>query len=168
MIHTTIKNVKKIESFAIIEGDAYVGNNVYIGHFAIIRPGVFLCDNVEIRAHCFIAEDVCVGENTHIFQFTNIAKGAIIEEDVWIGAHNMFTNTRNIAHKRPYPTRIYPPHILRGARIGSNCTFTPGVTVGENAVIGAGSVVTKDVPDNMLVMGRPATIVKEVPINERI
>jgi len=170
-IHNTVQfclEVKQVEDFVVIEKNCIVGNDVYLGYYTILRPGVILCDFVEIRAFCFLAEDVHIGYDSHVFQFTNIAKGTVIEEKVWVGVHNVFTNTRNIAHRRPYSTRIYPPHILRGARIGSNCTFLPGVTIGENAMVGAGSIVTKDVPDNMYVFGTPAREIKKVPMIERI
>lgn len=162
------EQVKKIEPTCVIEENACIGDRVYIGHYSIIRPGVRLYPGVEIRAHCFIAEDVIIMEDSHIFQFSNISKGSVIEEKVWIGPKTTMTNTSNIAHFRPYPTRIHPIHVLRGARIGGGCTFVPGVTVGENAFIWAGSLITKDVPDNTIVRGRPARFIDYVPKEERI
>lgn len=157
-----------IESTAIIEEGAILNDPQYIGHYTIIRPHAVINVGVEIRAHCFIAEGAVIGIDTHVFQFSNIGAYTVVEDDVWIGPRVLVCNTKNIAHKRPFVTKLTPSTIKRGARIASGVVILPDVIIGENALVGAGSVVTKNVPDNAIVYGNPAKIVGEVPLGERI
>ena len=134
----------RIESTAIIEPGAYIGKDCYIGHFAVIRPGVYVGDRSHVRAHCFIAEGAQIGKDTQIMQFSNICRGCVVGDEVFVGMGCMTTNTRKIAYRRNYVDIAEPPLIMRAARIGARVTILPGVKIGENSVIGAGSVVTKD------------------------
>lgn len=152
----------------VIEENVLVGNNVLIESYSIIRPGVIIGDNTEIRPFCFIAEGARIGRKVKIFQYVNICKDAIIEDCVYIGPKTILTNTRKIAHLRKYRPEIDPPKICYGARIGTNVTILPGITIGRNALVGAGSVVTKDIPDLAVAIGSPARIVGEVLPGERI
>ena len=157
-----------IESTAIIEEGALIDRPAYIGHYTIIRPKAIIKYNSQIRAHCFIAEGAEIGINTHVFQYSNIGAYTVVGDDVWIGPRVLVCNTKNIAHKRPFVTKLTPSTIKRGARIASGVVILPDVIIGENALVGAGSVVTKNVPDNAIVYGNPAKIVGEVPLGERI
>ena len=156
----------KIEHGAVVEPLAIVGENCFIGYYAIIRTSVVIGNSSHVRSNCYIAEGVQIGDNSHIFQFSNIGKDSIIEDKVWIGARVTITNTPNIAHLRPFPTEIFPPIVKYGARIASCVTLNPGVTIGCNAYIGSGSVVTKDVPENQLWFGNPAVYIRDVKPNE--
>jgi len=147
---------------------AAVGENVLIESYTFIRPNVTIGDNTEIRQFCFIAEGAKIGSNVKIFQFSNICKNAIIEDCVYIGPGVTLTNTQKIAHLRSYKPIIDAPVIKYGARIGSRAVILPGVTIGRNALIGAGAVVTKDVPDNEIYYGNPARYKGDVPEGERI
>lgn len=158
----------KVEHGVVIEDAVRIGRDCFLGYYTIIRPGVVIGNHSEIRSNCYIAEDVRIGNQTHIFQYTNVGKGTIIEDRVWIGAKVMITNTKNIAHLRPYKTELHPVTIKYGARIASSVLINPGVTIGENATVGAGSVVTKDVPDGEIWFGNPAKYHKAVSELERL
>lgn len=91
----------------------------------------------------------------------------IIEDHVFIAPFFVGANTPKIVHGRDYPLELKPYRIKFGARIGIAVSVLPGVTIGREALIGAGSLVTKDVPDYAVAFGRPAKIVRIVPIEER-
>lgn len=120
-----------------------IGDNVSIGTHSIIEHYVILRDGVRVHSNTFIPEY------------------SIVEEDAWIGPNVCFTNA-------PYPrsTRVKEtlkgPHIKTGAKIGANSTLLPGVVIGKHALVGAGSVVTKDVPDYAVVVGNPARVIKQL------
>lgn len=158
----------RIERTAIIESGAEIGENCYIGHYAIIRPGVKIGNNSHVRAHCFIAEGAIIGEHTQVMQYSNVCRGAIIENYVFMGMRCTLTNTRKIAYKRKYKDIAEPPIIRYGARIGANVTILPGVEIGSNSLIGAGSIVTKRVPSRRIFIGSPAIDKGYVPDEEII
>lgn len=158
----------KIEKTSVIEEDVSIGENCYIGHFTLIRKGVKIGNNSEVRAHCFIAPDVIIGSNVLILQYSNICQGTRIEDNVFIGAKCMMTNTRRIKHRRNFDLKITPPYIEYGARIGSRVTLLPGVRIGNNSLIGAGSVVSKDIPPKEVHIGVPTKFIKMVPEDELI
>ncbi len=153
----------KVEHGVVIEDGVRVGRDCFIGYYAILRPGVTIGNYSQVRSNCYIAEDVTIGNESHIFQYTNVGKGTVIQDKVWIGAKVMITNTKNIAHLRPYDTKLHPVTIKYGARIASCVLINPGITIGENALIGSGAVVTKDVPDGEIWFGNPAAYVGKVP-----
>lgn len=158
--------MKQIEYTAIIEGHRNIGNDTYIGHYTIIRPKVIIGNNSDIRAHCFIEDRVNIGNNVQIRQLSNICAGTIIEDNVFIGMGCIFINTRKIAYLRNYKYLEEPPIIKYGARIGSHTTIMSGVTIGKNTLIGAGSVVINNIPDNEVWIGNPAKFKKYVEKDE--
>lgn len=158
----------RIESTAVIEEGAHIGQDCYIGHYAVIRPGVYVGDRSHVRAHCFIAEGAQIGKDTQIMQFSNICRGCVVGDEVFVGMGCMTTNTRKIAYRRSYVDIAEPPLIMRAARIGARVTILPGIKIGENSVIGAGSVVTKDTDPEWIYIGNPARRIKIVPIEEII
>ena len=158
----------KIESTAIIEPGAIIGQDCYIGHYAVIRPGAVIGDRSHVRAHCFIAADAVIGEDTQIMQFSNICRDCVIGDEVFVGMGCMTTNTRKIAYRRPYEDIAEAPVIMRAARIGARVTILPGVTIGENVVVGAGSLVHKDLASGYIFIGNPVRLLKEVPKEELI
>ena len=152
----------------IIEDGVRIGKNCLVGYYTIVRPDVVLGNNTEIRPYCFIAEAARIGSHVKIFQFSNISKLSIIEDCVYIGARVLFTNTHRIAHCRKYEPELRGVHVLYGARIASGAIVMPGVTIGEQALIGAGTVITKDVPAKEVWFGVPATKQGNVPEEEFI
>ena len=104
-----------------------------------------------IHSHVWIANGVKIGNRVKIQAFSFIPKGVTLEDDVFIGPHVCFTNDRVPPHDVYLPTLV-----KRGAAIGANSTIICGVTIGEDSLVGAGSVVTKNVPTHWRVFGNPA------------
>jgi acetyltransferase-like isoleucine patch superfamily enzyme len=137
---------------------------------AIVGEECDLHPDVDIREFALLRGHVKVGRNVVIYQFANIAWGTVIEDDVYIGVRVTTTNTKRIWHKRikmPFPPR-QPVTIRRGARIGAGAIILPGVTIGEQCYIGAGSVVTKDTKPFHTYVGNPARDIGLIPENERL
>lgn len=129
-----------------------IGENTNIWQFCVVLPGAQIGNNCNICSHCFIENDVKIGNNVTIKCGVQIWDGMVIEDDVFIGANATFTNDR-YPKSRNKDWKLEPVIIKRGASIGANATILPGVTIGENAIVGAGTVVTKDVPANTIVKG---------------
>jgi len=140
----------KIYAFVNMYG-CEVGDESKIGTFVEIQKGAKIGSRVKVSSHSFICE------------------GVTIEDDVFIGHGVMFTNDkypRSVSSSGQLQTEAdwvcIPTLIKRGASIGSNATILCGITVGENAIVGAGSVVTRDVPPGMIVAGSPARVIRSI------
>lgn len=127
-----------------------IGKDTNVWQFCVILPGAKIGNNCNICSHCFIENDVKIGNNVTIKCNVQIWDGMIIEDDVFIGSNVTFCNDRYPkSHNKHW--KLEPVIVKRGASIGANATILPGVTIGENAIVGAGTIVTKDVPDNTTV-----------------
>lgn len=141
---------------AIVES-GQVGNGTRIWAFAHVLPGAVIGEECNICDHTFIENDVRIGDRVTIKCGVQLWDGITIDDDVFVGPNVTFTND-------PFPRSKHTPkqfsrtNIRKGASIGANATILPGITVGLNAMVGAGSVVTKDVPPNAVVRGNPARI----------
>lgn len=122
--------------------------------------------NTEIQHGAVIEENVKIGNNCFIGYYAIIERGSIIEDDVYIGTRVLFMTTKKIAYRRKYKAEVEGVRIRRGARIIANSILLPGITVGEDALIGAGSVVTKDVPAKEIWFGSPAQKRGNIPESE--
>lgn len=130
----------------------------------ILRASTAKVDKTtEIQHGAVIEEDVTIGKNCFIGYYALIERGSVIEDEVYIGAHVLLMTTKKIAHRRGYKAEVDGVRVCRGARIVSNAILLPGVTVGEEAVVGAGAVVTKDVPAREIHFGFPAQKRGNVP-----
>jgi len=113
--------------------------------------------NCNVCSHCFIENDVVIGNNVTVKSGVYLWNGVRIEDNVFIGPSATFTNDIH-PRSKVYPDEFLKTYIKEGASIGANATIICGTTIGKWAMIGAGSVITKDVPDYALVYGNPAKI----------
>ena len=138
-----------------------IGYNTKIWQYVVILPGAVIGENCNICSHCLIENEVNIGNNVTIKSGVQIWDGITIESNVFIGPNVTFTNDKMPRSKQFL--KSYPKTIIKnGASIGANSTILPGIIVGENAMIGAGSVVTKDVPDFEIWVGNPAIFLKRI------
>ena len=154
--------------YQCIADDVRLGSNVRLSKF-INLYGCTIGENTKIGAFVEIQKNAVVGKNCKIQSHTFICEGVTIEDDVFVGHSVIFINDR-------YPRattgtgslqtdddwQCVPTIVKRGATIGSGVTLLCGITIGENAMVGAGSVVTKDVPPHCIVAGNPAKIIKKI------
>ena len=124
-----------------------IGKDTNIWQFCVVLPEAKIGENCNICSHCFIENDVIIGNNVTVKSSVQLWDGMRIEDNVFIGSNTTFCNDRH-PKSRNKDWKLEPVIIKKGASIGANATILPGVTIGENAMIGAGSVVTKDVPAN--------------------
>src|SRR3954454_11139987 len=152
----------------IILDDVEIGEGTRIGNFVFIREKTIIGKGCTVGSYLDIEGDVRIGDFVSLQSGCYITRGVVIEEEVFLGPRVVTMNDRPMSYRRPslgFDRR--PPRILRAARVGGGSVLCPGVTVGENALIGAGAVVTRDVPDRMVVVGNPARIIGPVP-NDQI
>lgn len=145
---------------AIVES-ARVGKATRVWAFAHILPGAVIGEDCNICDHVFIENDVAIGDRVTIKSGVQLWDGVRLEDDVFVGPNATFTNDPSPRSKR-YPAEFTKIIVQKGASIGANATILPGVTIGQNAMVGAGAVVTRDVPPNAIVTGNPARIVNYV------
>ncbi len=135
-----------------------IGNDTRIWAFAHILPGAVIGTDCNICDHVFIENDVRVGNRVTIKSGVQLWDGIILEDDVFVGPNATFTNDPWPRSKQ-YPDKFAKTHVKRGASIGANATILPGLTIGMEAMIGAGAVITRDVPPKAIVVGNPARII---------
>lgn len=126
-----------------------------IWQFCVVFPKAQIGENCNICSHCLIENDVMIGNNVTIKCGVQVWDGIEIEDDVFVGANVTFTNDKYPKSKNPDWT-LMKTRICKGVSIGAGSTILPGITIGEYAVVGAGSVVTKDVPAGEIWVGNPA------------
>jgi acetyltransferase-like isoleucine patch superfamily enzyme/dTDP-4-dehydrorhamnose 3,5-epimerase-like enzyme len=148
---------------AIVETEK-IGRQTRIWAFVHILPQAVIGEDCNLCDHVFVENDVIVGDRVTIKSGVQLWDGVRLEDDVFIGPNVTFTNDR-FPRSKQYPQEYLKTVVERGASVGANATLLPGVRVGQNAMVGAGAVVTKDVPPNSIVVGNPARIVNYVTAN---
>jgi UDP-2-acetamido-3-amino-2,3-dideoxy-glucuronate N-acetyltransferase len=141
---------------AIIDEGCTIGEGVKIWHFSHIMPNCVIGENCNIGQNVVISPEVVLGKNVKIQNNVSIYTGVVCEDDVFLGPSMVFTNVINprsaVNRKSEYAKTV----VKKGASIGANATIVCGHDIGAFAFIGAGAVVTKNVPDYALVVGNPA------------
>jgi acetyltransferase-like isoleucine patch superfamily enzyme len=134
-----------------------VGEGTRIWAFAYVLKGARIGADCNLCSHVFVEGDVVIGDRVTIKSGVQLWNGTVIEDDVFIGPNVTFANDK-FPRSKQYLDRYTPTLLCRGASIGANATILPGLTIGRVAMVGAGSVVTGDVPPNAIVTGNPARI----------
>ncbi len=140
---------------AVIEQNAKIGFGTRIWAFSNIKSGAFIGSHCNICDHCYVEGGAVIGDRVTIKNGVSVFKGITIEDDVFCGTNVVFINDRN-PRSRKKDWVLEKTVVKKGAAIGSNATVLCGVTIGEYALIGAGSVVTRDVAAYSVVAGNPA------------
>src|SRR5438046_5482838 len=135
-----------------------VGAGTRIWAFAHVLPGARIGSDCNVCDHVFIENDVVIGDRVTIKSGVQVWDGVRLEDDVFVGPNATFTNDR-FPRSKHRPARFTPTLVCRNASIGANATILPGVTIGRDAMVGAGAVVTRSVPPHAIVAGNPARIV---------
>ena len=150
-----------IRSHTVIYAGNRIGNSFATGNKANIRELNTIGNNVSIGTLTTVEHHISIGDNVRIHSQAFISEYSVLEDHAWIGPNVVLTNSRYPLSLDAKETLIGPT-IKKGAKIGANSTILPGLTIGENAFVGAGSVVVKDVPDGAVVVGNPAKIIKNI------
>jgi UDP-2-acetamido-3-amino-2,3-dideoxy-glucuronate N-acetyltransferase len=141
---------------AVIDEGCEIGSGTKIWHFSHIMPGCKIGENCNLGQNVVVSPKVVLGNNVRVQNNVSIYEGVICEDDVFLGPSMVLTNVINprsaVSRKTEYKTTL----IKKGASIGANATIVCGNTIGEFAFVGAGAVVTKDVPAYALIVGNPA------------
>ena len=134
-----------------------IGEDSRIWQYSVILAQAQIGKNCNICAHTLIENDVVLGDNVTVKSGVFIWDGITIQDNVFIGPNVTFTNDKHPRSKQ-YPEEFLRTVIEEGASIGANATILPGIKIGQYAMVGAGAVVTKDVPEKAIVVGNPATV----------
>lgn len=145
-----------IHSFSDVK-TSLIGEGTRVWQYVVIFPGAKIGKNCNICAHVLIENDVTIGDDVTIKSGVYLWDGIVIENKVFIGPNATFTNDKNPRSKK-YLEKYLKTTVEEGASIGANATILPGLTLGRYCMVGAGSVVTKDVPPYSIVVGNPARI----------
>jgi UDP-2-acetamido-3-amino-2,3-dideoxy-glucuronate N-acetyltransferase len=149
-------NAALIHPSAIVDEGAQLGEGTRVWHFVHVSPGARIGARCSLGQGVYVGNDVLIGDNVKIQNNVSVYDAVTLEDDVFCGPSMVFTNVHNprsaVVRKNEYRRTL----VKRGATLGANCTIVCGTTVGEHAFVGAGAVVSRDVPAFALVVGVPA------------
>ncbi len=158
---TRIGDNAVIRSHTVIYAGNTIGDNFQTGHHVMVREENNIGNNVSIGTSSVIEHHVTIGSDVRIHSNAFVPETSILEDGCWLGPHVVITNAL-------YPLapnvkkELCGAIVKKNAKVGANATLLPGVTIGENSLIGAGSVVTRDVPPNKVAAGNPARIINTI------
>jgi acetyltransferase-like isoleucine patch superfamily enzyme len=155
-----------VSTGAIVFAGTRIGARVILGDQSCVRERVQVGDDVVLGRGSLVENDTVVGARTRIQADAYVTAYSELEEDVFIAPCVVTTNDNFMGRTERRHALMKGPSIRRGARVGGGAILLPGVEIGEEAFVGAGAVVTKDVPPRMLVVGSPARVLREVPPDE--
>lgn len=148
-----------IHDRALVESES-IGAGTRIWAFAHVMAGAVIGRDCNICDHTFVEGDVIIGDRVTLKSGVFLWDGLRVEDDVFIGPQATFTNDRFPRSKQPFDEVVTT--LRRGASIGAGAILLPGVTIGERAMVGAGAVVTRDVPADVVVLGNPARVTRTI------
>lgn len=147
-----------VHESSYVDDGSQIGAGTKIWHFCHIMPRAKIGERCNIGQNVLVSSDVTIGNNVKIQNNVSLYTGVVVEDDVFLGPSMVFTNVINprshVSRKDEYKTTL----VRKGASIGANATIVCGTTLGKYCFVGAGAVVTKDVPDYALVYGSPARV----------
>jgi len=147
-----------IRSHTVVYAGSIIGDVFMTGHGALIRESNVIGNRVSIGSHSVVEHHVRLADGVRIHSGAFIPEFSILEEGAWVGPHVVFTNAV-YPLARDAKQGLRGPHLMTRAKIGANATLLPGVVIGTDALVGAGSVVLRDVADGTIVAGNPARVV---------
>lgn len=142
---------------------SHIGEKTKIWQFSVVLPNAQIGDNCNICSHAFIENDVVIGDNVTIKNGVQLWDGLRIADNVFVGPNVTFTNDK-FPRSKQYPEQFSKISIDKNASIGGGATILPNILIGEYAIVGAGAVVTKDVPPYAVVVGNPATVIRYLEV----
>ena len=148
----------KIHSSAVVDEGAVIGEGTSVWHFVHICSGAVIGKNCSLGQNVLVADNAVLGDGVKVQNNVAVYGGVTIEDDVFLGPSCVLTNVTNPRSQVSRKTLYEKTLIRRGATVGANATIVSGITLGRYCFIGAGSVVTKNVPDYGLVLGNPAKL----------
>ena len=147
-----------IHETAVIDEGAQIGERTRVWHFSHVMAGARIGANCTLGQNVFVADGVTIGDGVKLQNNVSIFSGVKLEDDVFIGPSAVFTNVARprsaVSQREAFATTL----VKQGATVGANATIVCGVTLGRHSFVGAGAVVTHDVPDHALVFGNPALL----------
>jgi acetyltransferase-like isoleucine patch superfamily enzyme len=155
-----------ISTGAIVFAGSTIGDGCIVGDQACVRERVRIADDVVVGRGSLVENDTEIGRGTRIQADAYVTAYSIVEEEVFIAPCVVTTNDNFMGRTKERKKVMKGPTIRRGARVGGGAVLCPGVVIGEEAFVGAGAVVTKDVPPRSVVVGNPARPLRDVPADE--
>jgi acetyltransferase-like isoleucine patch superfamily enzyme len=155
-----------VSTGAIVFAGSHVGVRVILGDQSCVRERVTIGDDVVVGRGALVENDTTIGALTKIQAEAYITAYSTLEDNVFIAPCVVTTNDNFMGRTEQRHEHVQGPTIRRGARVGGGAVLCPGIEIGEDAFVGAGAVVTKDVPPRVVVVGNPARVIRDVPPGE--
>lgn len=160
-LKTAIGNNAIIRSHTVIYEGNSIGDDFQTGHGVLIREENEIGNNVSIGSGSVVEHHTCISDNVRLHSNVFIPEHTRLEAGCWLGPNVVLTNAKYPLSPTAKET-LKGPRIKKGAKVGANCTILPGIIIGENALVGAGSVVSINIPDNAVAVGNPAKIINDI------